>query len=84
MAYYDHGAAMEAKEDEAKYLELKNWLMSKNDKGEINEWFRARRHLIRMEAEIEKQDIQLKEYKQFFEMLQKLLPRVPSIYDTIG
>jgi hypothetical protein len=84
MAYYDHGAAMERQEDEKTYIELKNFIRSKNDTGDNLKWYRASRHLTRMEQEIEDQGKKIKEYQQFFGMLQKLLPRESSIYDTIG
>ncbi len=80
MAYYDHGEAMKAKEDEIKYIELKNFISSPNDKGEISEWFHAYRHIVRMEHELEENKKKLKEYQNFFEMLEKLIPKSLTIY----
>lgn len=84
MAYYDHGKAMRKKECADKYAELKNYITSKDESGKLNEWFLAHEHIVYLETQLEEQKKQIEEYRSFFSLLRKLLPRVPSIHDVIG
>jgi hypothetical protein len=84
MAYYDHVAAMKKKECVDKYTELKKYITSKDENGKLNEWFLAHEHIVDLENKLEEQEKQIEEYRSFFSLMQKLLPRVPSIHDVIG
>ena len=84
MAYYDHGAAMRKKECADKYAELKKHIISKDENGKLNEWFLAHKHILDLENQLEEQKKQIEEYRSFFSLMRKLLPRVPSIHDVIG
>ena len=84
MAYYDNGTAMRKKECANKYAELKKHITSKDESGKLNEWFLAHEHIVDLENELEEQKKQIEEYRSFFSLMWKLLPRVPSIYDVIG
>jgi len=78
MAYYDHGAAMVRKNNKEKYKALKEMTYSSP------EWRGAFDHIIEMEDEMKENEEKLKEYKQFFSLLRKLLPREHSTLDIIG
>ena len=84
MAYYDHEAAMRKKECADKYDELKKHITSKDENGKLNEWFLAHEHIVELESKLQEQEKQIEEYRSFFSLLRKLLPRVPSIHDVIG
>jgi len=84
MAYYDHGAAMRKTECADKYDELKKHITSKDENGKLNEWFLAHEHIVDLESKLKQQEKQIEEYRSFFSLMQKLLPRVPSIRDVIG
>jgi chromosome segregation ATPase len=84
MAYYDHGAAMRKKECADKYAELKKHITSKDENGKLNEWFLAHEHIVDLESKLQQQEKQIEEYRSFFSLMRKLLPRVSSINDVIG
>jgi chromosome segregation ATPase len=84
MAYYDHGAAMRKKECADKYAELKKYITSKDKSGKLNEWFLAHEHIVDLESKLQEQEKQIEEYRSFFSLMRKLLPRVTSILDVIG
>jgi hypothetical protein len=75
---------MKKKECADKYNELKKHITSKDEGGKLNEWFLAYEHIIDLEYRLEQQKKQIEEYQSFFSLMQKLLPRVPSIHDVIG
>jgi hypothetical protein len=83
MAYYDHSKAMHYQECADMYKKLKKHITSKQD-GKINEWYLASLHMNELEKQIEAQKEQIKEYKDFFKLMQKLLPHVSSPHDVIG
>ncbi len=84
MAYYDHGEAMRKKECADKYAELIKHITSKDENGKLNEWFLAHEHIVDLESKLQQQEKQIEEYRSFFSLMRKLLPRVPSIHDVIG
>lgn len=84
MAYYNHGAAMRKKECADKYAELKKHITSKDESGKLNEWFLAHEHIVELESKLQEQEKQIEEYRSFFSLMRKLLPRVPSIHNVIG
>lgn len=84
MAYYDHGAAMRKKECADKYDELKKHITSKDESGKLNEWFLAHEHILDLESKLQQQETQIEEYRSFFSLMRKLLPRESSIHDVIG
>ena len=84
MAYYDHGAAIRKKECADKYDELKKHITSKDESGKMNEWFLAHEHIVYLESKLQQQEKQIEEYRSFFSLMRKLLPRVSSIHDVIG
>lgn len=83
MAYYDRAAAARKKAQADKYEELKKFICN-NDAGKVSEWYLAYEHIMDMELEFQKKEVQIKEYQHFFALLRKLLPRNFSIHDTIG
>ena len=84
MAYYDRRAAMRKKECADKYAELKKHITSKDENGKLNEWFLAHEHIVDLESKLQQQEKLIEEYRSFFSLMRKLLPRVPSIHDVIG
>jgi hypothetical protein len=84
MAYFDRGAAMRKKECADKYAELKKHITSNDENGKLNEWSLAHEHMVHLENQIEEQEKKIEEYESFFSLMQKLLPRVPSIHNRIG
>lgn len=84
MAYYDSEAAMRKKKCNDKYVELKKHITSKDENGKLNEWFLAHEHIVTLESKLQQQEKQIEEYRSFFSLMQKLLPRVSSIHDIIG
>lgn len=84
MAYYDHRVAMRKKECADKYAELKKHITSKDESGKLNEWFLAHEHIVELESKLQEQEKQIEEYRSFFSLLRKLLPRVSSIHDAIS
>lgn len=84
MAYYDNGAEMRKKECADKYAELKKQITSNDENGKLNEWFLAHEHIVDLESKLQQQEKQIEEYRSFFSLMRKLLPRVPSIHDVIG
>lgn len=84
MAYYDYGEAMRKKECADKYAELKKHITSKDESGKLNEWFLAHEHIVELESKLQEQEKQIDEYRSFFSLMRKLLPRVLSIHDVIG
>ena len=84
MAYYYHGAAMRKKECADKYAELKKHITSKDENGKLNEWFLAHEHIFDLESKIQQQENQIEEYRSFFSLMRKLLPKVSSIHNIIG
>ena len=83
MAYYNHGVAMRKKECADKYAELKKHITSKDESGKLNEWFLAHEHIVDLESKLKQQEKQIEEYRSFFSLLRRLLPRVSSIHDVI-
>ena len=75
---------MRKKECADKYDELKKHITSKDESGKLNEWFLAHEHIVELESKLQEQEKQIEEYRSFFSLLRKLLPRVPSIHDVIG
>ena len=84
MAYYDHGTAMRKKKCADKYDDLKKHITSKDESGKLNEWFLAHEHIVDLENQLEEKKRQIEEYRSFFSLMRKLLPRVSSIHDVIG
>ena len=84
MAYYDHGAAMRKKECADKYAELKKHITSKDENGKLNEWFLAHEHIVDLESKLQQQEKLIEEYRSFFSLMRRLLPRELSIHDVIG
>jgi len=79
MAFYDHAKAADDKKSKEKYEELKeNLRKSKNEDDEMI-W----RHILKLEHKAETAKKELEEYRKFFEQLQKLTPRRPSIHDIL-
>lgn len=78
MAYYDHGAAMVRKNNRESYKKLKEMAYSSP------EWRGAYDHIVELEDEMKENEEKLKEYKQFFGLMRKLLPREHSTRDIIG
>lgn len=83
MAYLDHITAMRKKECADKYAELKKYITSKDENGKLNEWVLAHEHIVDLENRLQQQEKQIEEYQSFFSFMQKLLPKVPSIYNVI-
>jgi hypothetical protein len=80
MAYYDHGAAMYDKKCEEEYEKLKeNLRKSKNEEDEM-----LLKHIQKLEIKAANAKGKVKKYEEFFETLQKLLPRQSSIHDVLG
>lgn len=73
MAYYDRTEALRKQASKEKYEELKKMLITP-DENKLNNFFPAYEHLRDMELIIEKQNAELKKYKEFFVMLNNLLP----------
>lgn len=84
MAYYNHGAAMRKKMCADKYDELKKYIISKDENGKLKEWFLAHEHIIDLENQLEQYKKQIKEYQDFFSLMNKLLPKNPSPYNIIN
>ena len=82
--YYNHADADRLNSFAEKYDELKNFLLSKNDKGELNEFVLAYSQLIIMESTIKDQKEKIQKYELFFNQLATLLPKTPSVFDRIG
>jgi hypothetical protein len=40
--------------------------------------------LVDLESKLQQQEKQIDEYRSFFSLMRKLLPREPSIHDVIG
>lgn len=66
-----------------KYEELKKFITSKDENKKVNEWFFAHSHMLSMEATIKRQEEEIKKYKEFFSLMQELLPWKPSIHDKL-
>lgn len=84
MAYYDHAEAIRKNKAEDKYNELKKLITSQDECGILNDYYTAYDHLIGMEREIKKQKEQIKEYQNFFSLMQKLLPKGYSTNNFIN
>jgi len=83
MAYYDHVKEMRKNECSDKYEELKKFITSKNEQGELSEWSLASEHIVDKENELFEKTKKIEEYEKFFILLGGLLPRQLSIYDKI-
>ena len=55
----------------------------KDENKKVNEWFFAHSHMLSMEATIKRQEEEIKKYKEFFSLMQELLPWKPSIHDKL-
>lgn len=84
MAYFDSRVAMLKNSQKEKYEELKKFITSKDDTGKVSEWYPAWEHLMMMETHIKEMTARIDTYKEFFKLLDVLLPRRHSIYDKIG
>ena len=83
MALYDHQQAELNLQARQSYTKLKEWLRTKEHGEKLNEFFPAVLHIEDMERTIAEQELQLKEYRNFFSSLSMLLPKQPSIHDVI-
>jgi len=79
MAYLDHSETAFDKRCKEKYEELKISL-----KDNENSFHNALHHIRDMEEELKTQEKQIAEYRKFFNLLQKLLPKQFSSHDIIG
>jgi hypothetical protein len=78
--YFDHAAAAYENRCKDEYEKLKeNLKKSKNEDDEM-----LLRHIMKLEYESEHRRLRIVEYENFFNILQKLLPRQSSIHDVIG
>ena len=84
MAYFDHEAAERRRICAEKFEELKKHIVSQDENGKFNEYFLAHEHIYYLENRLKEQEEQIREYRSFFSLLSKLLPRQSSIYDVIG
>ncbi len=82
--YLDHAKEARKREARESYDALKKVLGSKDKKQKLNAFFPALSHIEDMETEIAEKEVKIKEYRDFFAMLDKLLPRRSSIHDRIG
>lgn len=55
-----------------------------SDAQVLKKYFTAAEHMERKEAELQKANEELSNYRKFFGMLSSLLPKQFSIHDTIG
>ena len=77
--YYDHAKAAYENKCKEEYEELKeNLRKSKNESDEM-----LLEHIMTLEHKAEKSKKTIEEYKNFFQMLQSLLPRQSSIHDVL-
>ena len=83
MAY--HNWILESREEESanKFKELKELLVSKDAAGNLNNYFLAYEHITALESKVIEQEKQIKEYNNFFSLMNKLMPKSSSINDVI-
>ena len=80
MAYFDHAQAAYENKCKEKYEELKENLRKSKDENDEMVW----KQMMKIEYEAEKSKKKVKKYEEFFEMLQKLIPKQSSIHDVIN
>jgi hypothetical protein len=83
MALYDGYGASQAKKRLENYEELKEFISKVGKDGNLSEWYEAYQHIRKIEMEKEELENKLAEYKSFFGLLQKLMPKVHSGRDAI-
>lgn len=84
MAYLDNTTVLRKKQCAEKYEHLKKHITSKDDNMKLNEWFLAHEHMVDLETQLVQYKKQVEEYQKFFKMMSSLLPKEPTINDTIG
>jgi len=84
MAYRDIAAENRMLEQEKNFQELKEWLRSKDENQNLNDFVLAGIHIAGMEIELDKLKKQVEEYRKFFQQLDNFLPRRSSVHDIIG
>lgn len=82
--FYDFEAVNRERKSILKYIELKEFISSKDDNGKLNEWFLAYEHLVAKEDRLKELEEENSNYRQFFLMLRNFLPKSFSSSDIIG
>jgi hypothetical protein len=83
MALYDRAEAARKEKAKESYEALKKHITSVGDDNKVNDFLFAYDHIRDMEKTIERQTEELKKYREFFIMLDKLTPgrkNKPTIY----
>lgn len=74
-SYFDQQNIKHKKACEIKFNELKKHIVSIDENGKLNEWALAMGHIQELENKLEEQAKQIEEYKAFFNLMNKLLPK---------
>ena len=75
MSIYDRVSAERRKKSKEEYEKLKSFICSKEEDNSLSEFFLAYEHLRDMEIKLEQQEKELKEFKDFFKVMSKFLPK---------
>lgn len=75
MAYYDKAEAVRKEKAKESYEALKKHITSVDADNNVNDFLFAHDHIRDMEKTIERQTEELKKYREFFVLLDRLTPR---------
>lgn len=75
MALYDRAEVARKEKAKETYEKLKKYITSVDADNKVNDFLFAYNHIRDMEKTIERQSEELKRYREFFALLDKLTPR---------